>query len=80
MLMAIRLIVTFLVCLLVCEHFLPVAGGQNSQGRCDVPQAVDQLVRLEQSHRSGVLGSRASKDVDGCEGQARPRRCAKSTR
>lgn len=61
-------------------RFIPVAGRQNSKGRCNVPQAVDQLVRLEQGHRVAALGSGASKDVDGCEGQALTRCCALSTR
>ncbi len=60
-----------------CYCWLPVAGGQDSQGRGNVPQAVDHLVWLEQGHRCAALGSWASEDVDGCEGQAR-RRCVRS--
>lgn len=48
---------------------LPVATGQNSQSRRNVPQTLNHLVGLEESHCCGACRSRAEKDVSGCGGQ-----------
>lgn len=51
------------------SRVLPVAAGQNSQSRRNVPQTLNHLVGLEESHCCGACRSRAEKDVSGCGGQ-----------